>query len=198
PALPRARDDRGESVWGVLGVVVVVLVGWSLLSGQSIKGLAEDVIDATTDTFAAVRDAIEDGEVPPPPWDDAEKASTSGDSPGSPAGDLATALDRVEIAAHEDVAGYSRDEFGPSWTDEYDGPGGHNDCRTRDDVLAAQRRNVSRPDGCTVVAGNLADPDTGRTVQFDVEHAEAVQIDHVYPLSAAWDAGAAVWAEDKR
>lgn len=51
--------------------------------------------------------------------------------------------------------------FGPAWTDDYDGPGGHDGCDTRNNVLAAQLTEVSFRPGtrdCVVVAGVLRDP----------------------------------------
>lgn len=86
--------------------------------------------------------------------------------------------------------------FGPAWTDDTDAPGGHNGCDTRDDVLAGQLLAVSfRPDShrCVVVAGTLLDPYTGKRIEFRKQDAGTVQIDHVYPLAAAWDMGAARW-----
>ncbi|TDO27504.1 hypothetical protein EV643_1588 [Kribbella sp. VKM Ac-2527] len=35
------------------------------------------------------------------------------------------------IAARPDVPGYKRDQFGPTWTDDHTGRGGHNGCDTR-------------------------------------------------------------------
>ncbi|MCA1008159.1 HNH endonuclease family protein [Rhodococcus hoagii] len=131
-------------------------------------------------------------------------------APGSPS---RTAVDnllaRVEVvAARPDVAGYERGcrtgqgcVFGPSWSDDHTGPGGHDGCDTRNNVLAADLTDVEFRDGtrdCVVVAGTLADPYSGRTVAFTKQDANAVQIDHVYPLAAAWDMGAASWPIERR
>jgi hypothetical protein len=86
--------------------------------------------------------------------------------------------------------------FGPAWTDDTDAPEGHDGCGTRDDVLAAQLTAVAYRPGtqsCVVVSGTLADPYTGRSINFDKSRADEVQIDHVYSLAAAWDMGAAEW-----
>jgi hypothetical protein len=74
--------------------------------------------------------------------------------------------------------------------------GGHNDCDTRDDVLAAQLTAVRfRPGSrCVVESGTLLDPYTGQTLQFAKAHASAVQIDHIVPLAAAYRAGARGWS----
>ena len=53
-------------------------------------------------------------------------------------------------------------------------------------------------DNCVVLTGTLADPYTGRTIAFRKTNPLAVQIDHVYPLSLAWDMGANEWSQQKR
>lgn len=90
--------------------------------------------------------------------------------------------------------------FGPAWSDDQSAPDGHNGCGTRDDVLKEQLVSPALKDGsrCVVVAGALTDPYTGATVQFAKAQADAVQIDHVYPLSLAFDQGANTWGLDKR
>jgi hypothetical protein len=105
------------------------------------------------------------------------------------------------IAARPEAPGYTRAQFGPTWTDDHAGRGGHNGCDTRNDVLAAQLtalqyRGRSR---CVVIAGILpADPYTGRRIEFRKAAAARVQIDHLYPLARAWDMGAAQWQLQRR
>ncbi|ONI73908.1 deoxyribonuclease [Kribbella sp. ALI-6-A] len=105
------------------------------------------------------------------------------------------------VAVRPDVPGYQRDRFGQAWTDDHNGPGGHNGCDTRNDVLAAQLTVVQNrtAKSCVVVAGLLpSEPYTGRRVEFRKAAASKVQIDHVYPLSRAWDMGAARWSAQRR
>lgn len=107
-----------------------------------------------------------------------------------------------------DVAGYERGcgkhegcSFGPAWTDDYDGPGAHDGCDTRNNALTVQltdREYRSGTHNCVVVAGTLDDPYTGRTIAFTKTDASKVQIDHVYPLGRAWDMGAATWPIETR
>jgi len=101
-----------------------------------------------------------------------------------------------------DVPGYERGcgpgqacVFGTAWYDV-----DRNGCDTRNDVLARDLvGEVLRPGSdCVVVSGVLADPYTGETIRFVKERASAVQIDHVYALSTAWDAGAHAWTKDQR
>lgn len=71
---------------------------------------------------------------------------------------------------------------------------------TRNNVLAAQLHDVAFEDGsdCVVVSGTLDDPYTGTVVPMERGGPVTVDIDHVYPLSLAWDMGAASWPQDRR
>jgi hypothetical protein len=91
--------------------------------------------------------------------------------------------------------GYQRTrDFGPAWSVDVD----RNGCGTRDDILRRDLRDVRLRGRCTVVAGVLADPYTGRTVTFAKADADAVQVDHVVALAAAWALGARDWRQDQR
>jgi hypothetical protein len=105
------------------------------------------------------------------------------------------------LGVRPDVAGYTRDQFGQTWTDDHTGRGGHNGCDTRNDILAAQLTTVQYRIGsrCVVIAGTLlAEPYTGRRIEFRKAAATKVQIDHLYPLARAWDMGAAGWPRQRR
>ncbi|MCM6777831.1 HNH endonuclease family protein [Nocardia sp. CDC159] len=91
--------------------------------------------------------------------------------------------------------------FGPAWTDDNDGPGGHDGCDTRNNVLAKQLREVRFRPGtrdCVVVTGILHDPYTGKRIEFDRSEPRSVQIDHIYSLAAAWAMGASNWPLPQR
>nr|WP_245206357.1 HNH endonuclease family protein [Kitasatospora sp. RG8] len=108
---------------------------------------------------------------------------------------------KVATAAAGPKDGYDRNEFGPAWTDNVDSvPGGHNNCDTRNDLLARDGRAVERKDGsnCVVTAMTIDDPYTGKTVQWTKQQATRIQIDHVMPLSYDWQMGAAKWDKGKR
>ena len=83
-----------------------------------------------------------------------------------------------------------------------DVPGGHDGCDTRNDILARDLTEVvTRPgtDDCVVLSGVLVDPYS--RIRFDFVRGESpqpVQIDHVFPLAAAWDRGASTWTADRR
>ncbi|WP_431972254.1 HNH endonuclease family protein [Nocardia sp. bgisy134] len=131
-------------------------------------------------------------------------------APGSPSrAQLEQLLAEVRVIAERTrPGGYERGcgngqgcVFGPSWTDDYEGPGGHDGCDTRNNVLAAQLTDVRFREGtrdCVVVSGTLDDPYTGDRRAFRKADAGDAQIDHVYPLAAAWDMGASTWPPQRR
>ena len=113
------------------------------------------------------------------------------------------------VSSRPSVPGYDREcgrddgcVFGAAWSDDVDVAGGRNGCDTRNDVLRRDLRQVTiKPgtNGCMAQAGVLQDPYTGTQVRFDRSvNASDVQVDHVYPLAAAWDHGAAAWSAHKR
>jgi hypothetical protein len=88
--------------------------------------------------------------------------------------------------------GYERTAFGDAWEDV-----DHNGCDTRNDVLARDLTNIVRTDNCTVASGTLQDKYTGTTIDF-VRGKSKVDIDHVIPLSYAYQQGASDWTPAKR
>jgi hypothetical protein len=103
--------------------------------------------------------------------------------------------------------GYDRDcsagngcVFGTPWTDNTGAPDGHNGCDTRNDVLREQLSAVAfKPlsNDCDVVAGHFTDPYTGVEMYYQTQGAQ-IHIDHLIPLAAAWDLGAANWTQALR
>lgn len=96
-------------------------------------------------------------------------------------------LKKLKVAGAGSTDGYARSRF-PDDDSDLDG------CPTRDDVLARDLSDVEKHGPCTVTAGTLADPYTGRTVGDP----SGVAVDHVVPLPIAWRSGAAAWDQDKR
>jgi len=112
-------------------------------------------------------------------------------------------LDRIPVKGRAPKTGYSRDEFGPSWSDDVTVAGGHNGCDTRNDILRRDLTNVvikAGSTGCVVLKGVLQDPYTGQPIAFSrgASTSSAVQIDHVVALSDAWQKGAQSWDPDQR
>lgn len=111
---------------------------------------------------------------------------------------LLTTIAALPTAPTVAADGYARDRFGAGWMDP-----DHNGCDARNDILARDLVAVTFKDGthdCVVLTGTLADPYTGTTIRFRRGNvtSELVQIDHIVPLSWAWQHGAAAWTADQR
>lgn len=110
----------------------------------------------------------------------------------------------IEIPVRMPSYDYRRDAFGESWDDDNDAPGGRNGCDTRNDILdrdLVEKSYVSIKRCPTAVAtGTLIDPYTNATIAFvrGNQIGASVQIDHIVPLSLAWDLGARTWTDEMR
>ena len=117
--------------------------------------------------------------------------STPAESPTAALAVLAT----LPVQGRAPQTGYSRAQFGQTWSDDVTVDDGHNGCDTRNDVL---RRDITdaqiKPgtQGCVVLSGSLADPYSGTVVPFlrGSDTSDDVQIDHLVALSDAWQTGA--------
>jgi hypothetical protein len=110
-------------------------------------------------------------------------------------------ISRLTAKGRGPKTGYDRDEFGYAWMDTADGvPLAHNGCDTRNDLLKRDGQEVRFRAGshCVVASMTLYDPYTGKDIAWKKSKATEVQIDHVVPLSYAWQMGAARWDEEKR
>ncbi|WP_051494521.1 HNH endonuclease family protein [Streptomyces exfoliatus] len=125
-------------------------------------------------------------------------------APISSGQDEATArelISKLQTKGRGPKTGYDRDEFGYAWMDTADGvPLARNGCDTRNDLLKLHGRKVQFRAGsdCVVVSMELYDPYTGKDIVWKKAKAAEVQIDHVVPLSYAWQMGAARWGKEKR
>lgn len=70
------------------------------------------------------------------PTDIAESAPRAAAGPMTQAKSAITALDQLPVKGRAPKTGYSRDQFGPAWSDSGSTPGSHNGCSGRD-ILAA-------------------------------------------------------------
>lgn len=134
-----------------------------------------------------------------------DSAPSGGSSQGSTAQDedvdadaLAGAssdLDALTIAELDHGDDYDRDLFGQRWADI-----DRNGCDQRNDALRAGAVDVTTKPGthgCVVLEATIQDPYTGTTIDF-VKGENTVDIDHVVPLSRAWQQGASSWPEERR
>jgi hypothetical protein len=102
-------------------------------------------------------------------------------------------LDKLEETTTEPAKPFTRTAFGPDWDAA---PAGG--CDPRNTALGRNLTHVTRAGTCTVTAGTLHDPYTGRTVQYSADTPSAVTIDAVVPLRWAWENGAGTWSDAKR
>ena len=105
------------------------------------------------------------------------------------------ALNKLEVKGRAPKTGYSRAQFSDDWATV----GG---CSVRELILKRDLQNiVLDKDGCKVMSGILtSDPYTGKEIAFvrGATSSMAVQIDHVVPVSDAWQKGAQQLSKDQR
>ncbi|WLQ08783.1 HNH endonuclease family protein [Arthrobacter oryzae] len=107
-------------------------------------------------------------------------------------------LGNIPVKGRAPKTGYSREQFGPTWADV-----DRNGCDTRNDILARDLTGETFKPGtrdCVVATGILADKYTGATIRFvrGPDSSSAVQIDHIVPLSLAWQTGAQQFSAEQR
>ncbi|SFL66178.1 GmrSD restriction endonuclease domain-containing protein [Geodermatophilus ruber] len=111
----------------------------------------------------------------------------------APPGSALATVGQVEVKGRAPRTGYERDLFGDGWGDP-----DRNGCDARNDILARDLTGETfRPgsNDCVVLTGTLADPYSGRTIDFrrGQDTSDDVQIDHVVAVSDAWQKGAQQW-----
>lgn len=97
---------------------------------------------------------------------------------------------------------YRRENFGAAWSDDSDNIFSHNSCSTREDILNRDLYNTAAisAKGCghKIVSGKLFDPYSNKLITFKRGDSNNIEIDHIVPLSYAWDRGAWNWNFSKR
>ncbi|GAA3294456.1 HNH endonuclease [Dactylosporangium vinaceum] len=111
--------------------------------------------------------------------------SNTGTGGGSGAGKAS--LDTLTVAAASSMSGYSREKF-THWISQGNG------CDTRDVVLKRDGKNVKATADCKITAGAWHSPYDDK----DLTDPQALDIDHMVPLAAAWRSGAGKWTDDQR
>ena len=89
------------------------------------------------------------------------------------------------VPQRQNVLGYDRSQFG-GWQP-------HGSCTTREAVRLAQSQDAHLRK-CRVTGGTFYDPYAGK----QLSNTSPVEVDHIFPLSAAWDMGAYDWDQRKR
>lgn len=213
PGVPR-RQNTVSNLWYLAAIGVLLLAG--VATGCSTVSTEEKTSSTSILDSSRSREAAPSSKktwaTPPtstPPTDTAV-----GDTPAL----KFTVLKDFDLISYRDVlaharalevkgrapkTGYTRAEYGKSWSDNTTAPLGHNGCRTREDILHRDLVNVRvRPGshGCVVETGTLLDPYTGKIVYFQRGETTSalVQIDHVVALADSWVKGAQYWPFAKR
>lgn len=191
----------------ILGAIVVVGLG---VAGGMIR---TESTDAAKQTITSWVDDTVDHHITHGAPVTAQPVTATPAGPGAEAvrRDVADLLATVRVVgALPEHSGYERScrsgkgcVFGPAWTDDSDAAMSHNGCDTRNDILRSQLVRVQldpKSRGCKVVSGVLdPDPYTGAVLEFRKGTTSSdIEIDHVFPLEAAWHAGAHDWPLAKR
>jgi Protein of unknown function (DUF1524) len=106
----------------------------------------------------------------------------------------AVAIETLAVKGRAAKTGYDRSSFS-HWRDP-----DRNGCDARNDILRRDLTNLvikSDSNGCKVLGGALADPYSGKNIDF-VFGASLVDIDHVVALSNAWQTGAFQFTDEIR
>lgn len=112
------------------------------------------------------------------------------DTPGPAPPTLRQLLGQVEPTPQRvRVLGYQREAFGNGWA-----PVPGTGCDTREMMIRQAAPALTPACGA---AGEITDPYGGRTARVDIA-VDPIEIDHVFPLSAAWDLGAHGWETSRR
>lgn len=217
----------GMVVWILVCVCIVVLVSsgaWNVISDKVGIGHAASTSDLTkapdeaqrradaksiTDLLAGLaghKDTTpktDAGTTAAPKADTGSDAGTKTDTKaaaGSWGSDPAVwqaGLDATNTIATAKArpGGYDRERYFGGWASN-----GCGSATTRDTILARDLKGAVKNPRCQVTSGTLADPYTGRTIQFrrGRNTSSAVQIDHVVALLDAWESGARDWDQAKR
>ena len=93
-------------------------------------------------------------------------------------------FDLATLPSRPEAAGYNRDDFG-IWQP-------HGACSTREAILESQASDPLH--GCHARSGTLYDPYSGTTIPAT----SPIEIDHIFPLSAAYDMGASEWDRETK
>jgi hypothetical protein len=197
----------------VLAGILVASFGWQRISaGSALHNRAQPALEATPAPAKSQppRQPEETASVPPsPPFQTPTTTTSQSGIPSQSAIRSLLARARV-VSARPEVPGYDRDcgprdgcVFDTAWTDATDAPDSRNGCDTRNDVLRKSLSQVvikPNTQGCVVLRGILDDPYTGSTIHFvrGYNTSNAIEIDHLIPLAAAWDLGAAGWSPGRR
>ncbi len=110
------------------------------------------------------------------------------------AGTALALLAGLDVKGRAPKTGYGRGQFGSGWATRPDG------CTTRETALRRDLADVKllAADRCIVLGGKLNDPYTGAAFTAKTTSLDELDIDHVVPLSDAWQKGSQKWSSTRR
>lgn len=189
-----------DSTFVAGGVLVALVIGYAALHQPARMG---ETADAPAPVAAASATTPSATPAPSPTATGSVPATLSPSPVEAAVASYAATLAALTVAPRERRSDYDRDAFGSSWRDT-----DRNGCNQRDDVLMrdaiAGTVTVGEQGRCDhdVLAGSWLDPYTGRRIDLtdakQPAQSQAVQIDHVVPLSEAWSSGAWAWTPERR
>jgi len=103
-------------------------------------------------------------------------------------------IETLAVKGRAAKTGYDRSSFS-HWRDP-----DRNGCDARNDILRRDLINLvikSDSNGCKVLGGVLADPYSGKNIEF-IFGASLIDIDHVVAISNAWQTGASQFTDEMR
>lgn len=191
------------AVAGAVGVLVIVGIVVRPHPGPEPPGGSAVVGGAVTPAPSRSVATLPSGSPAPSAVSAGPSVETSASPPSALPDELTTQtattalqlLNLLPVQRLDSSTGYSREQFGQTWSDDVTVDGGHNGCDTRNDIL---RRDLTAPrikpgtHGCVVLDGTLDDQYTGQEIMFvrGPSTSDQVQIDHLVALSDAWQTGA--------
>ena len=217
PAAVGAADSPSSTarngIKAKAGIAAAVVLCGALALAASSAQQGQDSTAGGTDSAAVVvgdpsnspsGDASSESTTEPSAPSESDSPSTPTVVPPSPtpkpsassppaSGTAAAAVNALVVKGRAAKTGYARDRFGTGWVDV-----NRNGCDTRNDMLARDLTNLVMSGSCKVMAGTLKDPYTAQSIRFVRGGPSEVDVDHMVPLSDAWQKGAQSWAFAKR
>jgi hypothetical protein len=192
---PGGDRRRALGVLSALGAAVVLVSGCEVPEGTLDNSPTDAAGSPTGPPAAAAGRAVSPLDNP-----DGTKPGLAAVTSDADRAEARALIEKVSVKGRGPKTGYDRDEFGEAWLDTADVPFSRNGCDTRNDLLKRDGDELKFRSGsnCVVVEMTLADPYTGKEIDWLKSDAAEVQIDHVMALSYDWQMGASRWSKDKR
>lgn len=180
---------KKKQAFSTITASLALLLSLSACSGQGNPSIPATSPSTGSETASAAP-ATPDSATPSQP-----SVASGEPNPAASAGTALDALQKLPVQTASSTSPYKRANFGKSW-DDID----NNGCDTRNDILKRDLKDTVVGSDCKVKKGSYADPYTGKVISFDSSTGSGggIDIDHIIPLSLAWQTGASTWDDGKR